>query len=475
MSAQTNAKASRWYDLRPWHTNAALIVIGLCMIRLSVQLNLEDGAFYMGNAGVAAGQVVLYLGALLVLRIKPSNVDRVTFPIILAVAIACRLVMIFYPFPFLSTDIFRYVWDGVVQHAHINPFRYVPGNPALTFLRAPNQDIYENINRRDYAHTIYPPVAQICFYLITFLSPTVEFMKAAMVLFEGLTLYGLVLLLRVFGLRKEQAIIYAWCPLLIWEIGSSGHVDSIAMAFLAFAFLFRTRERPVLTGLFLGLAFLTKFYPIVLFPALYRRGDWKMPATIAALTLATYTIYLSAGRLVFGFLGGYAKEEGMDSGARYFLLDLAQRVPGLHALPSAVFLVFAAGIFLALTVWSWRVAMPPDSRPGAFLPVALGFAVALMLLFSPHYPWYVAWLVPLLVLLPNLPVLTYTCGLFYLCYTELAVGYGPQQFKLNEILYSAIAIAALIEFGLRKWPRTRAWFNPSPAERLPRTIVPGSL
>jgi len=51
--------------------------------------------------------------------------------------------------PYLSSDISRYVWDGIVQHAHINPYRYVPGDPVLAFLRAPNQDIFDNINRRD--------------------------------------------------------------------------------------------------------------------------------------------------------------------------------------------------------------------------------------------------------------------------------------------------------------------------------------
>ena len=29
--------------------------------------------------------------------------------------------------PLLSSDIYRYVWDGKVQAAGINPYRYVPG------------------------------------------------------------------------------------------------------------------------------------------------------------------------------------------------------------------------------------------------------------------------------------------------------------------------------------------------------------
>ena len=49
-----------------------------------------------------------------------------------------------------------------------------------------------------------------------------------------------------------------------------------------------------------------KFYPLVLFPALYRRGDFKMPATVASVIAVAYAAYSSVGMLVFGFLGGYA-------------------------------------------------------------------------------------------------------------------------------------------------------------------------
>jgi alpha-1,6-mannosyltransferase len=108
-------------------------------------------------------------------------VNRATWGMVLGFAVALQMMTLFAD-PFQSSDIYRYVWDGVVQHAHVNPYRYVPGDAALAFLRAPdNQDIYDNINRRDYAVTIYPPVAQMIYWLVTWFSPTVQAMKAAMV------------------------------------------------------------------------------------------------------------------------------------------------------------------------------------------------------------------------------------------------------------------------------------------------------
>jgi len=70
------------------------------------------------------------------------------------VAVLLRAIALFAP-QALSTDIFRYVWDGRVQAAHINPYRFIPADPALAPLR--DDSIYPNINRADYAHTIYPP------------------------------------------------------------------------------------------------------------------------------------------------------------------------------------------------------------------------------------------------------------------------------------------------------------------------------
>jgi hypothetical protein len=216
----------------------------------------------------------------------------------------------------------------------------------LAFLREPNLEVFNNINRRDYAHTIYPPAAQFIFYLVTLTSPTLTSMKTFMMLFEGLTAWALIKLLLHLGYRREQVLLYAWCPMLVWEIGGSGHLDAAAMALITLALLFRFRNRPVCTGLFLGLAVITKMYPLVLFPALYRRGDWKMPATLAAVIAMGYACYLSAGWAVFGFLTGYADEEGLASASRDFITCLLLFFISSQVLFLAV-LRFGLGILVA--------------------------------------------------------------------------------------------------------------------------------
>ena len=80
--------------------------------------------------------------------------------LILGLAIVLRGFVLLFD-PLLSSDIYRYIWDGKVQAAGINPYRYFPAHHALAALR--DTTIFPHINRADYAVTIYPPVAEFFF------------------------------------------------------------------------------------------------------------------------------------------------------------------------------------------------------------------------------------------------------------------------------------------------------------------------
>lgn len=436
-----------------WLTNAALLLLGAGLVLFTRQFLSEADHFTIGFSGCSGWSVTLYLAATLIVLTQPVN--RATLWIIGCVAVAMQFITLPAD-PFLSSDMYRYVWDGVVQHAHINPYRYVPADPALAFLRQPNQDVYDNINRREYAHTIYPPVAQMVYFLVTFLSPTVTGMKAAMIGFECLTAAALIALLRRLGRRTTDILLFAWAPVLAWEIAGAGHVDAVVFAFVALALLFRHREHNVLTGLFLGLAVMTKFYPLVLFPALCRRGDWKMPATLISVCAVGYAIYASVGWGVFGFLNGYAQEEGINSGSRYFLLDYVHSFHSLASVPISAFYLFSIAVLGWISVWSWRYASKPAlaAEIPAFLHASSWLALAMMLLFSPHYAWYVVWLIPLYTLVPTLPLIVYVCAFFYGFTTALADP-GPKMFLLNQYMYSSVILALVTQRFAGRWLQPR--------------------
>ena len=425
-------------------TNIAFLILGCRLLGLSHHLALEFDDFTIGYSETTLCSLAVFLGSALIVTRQPVN--RWTLPIILVFAVLCRLVLL-TPDPHLSSDIYRYVWDGMMQHNGINPYRYVPGDPHLHALQ--ETDVFPNINRRYYARTLYPPVAQMFYYAATGISCTRVAMKLAMYAAEAVTVWTLVKMLPSLGLRREQVLLYAWSPLLIWEIGSSGHVDALVTAFIALALLFRLRNWPVLTGLALGAAVMTKFYPLLLFPALYRRRDWKMPAAMLAIIACGYLCYSSVGILVFGFAGGYVQEEGIATGSRYFLLDWAQHKIGHTTIPTLAYMLFCALCFVPLLLWCWRANQKPEA---AFLRPAAAMAFALMLLFSPHYPWYVIWLVPFIVLMPSLPMGVYVCAIFYGLTTQWSEP-GPKLYYLNHWIYGATAAAFLVRWVYDRYMR----------------------
>ena len=327
---------------------------------------------------------------------------------VLVFALLLRMAALATP-PYLSDDIYRYIWDGRVQAAGINPYRFVPESRELLALR--DGEIYPRINRRGYAPTIYPPLAEALFLAGTRISESVTWVKLVMIAFEALTVWILVRLLRSLQLPPERVLIYAWNPLAIWEFAGSGHIDAAAIAFMVLAVWARRCNRPGLTGLSLACATLTKLYPAVIFPALYRRWDWKMPAAFGAAVVLAYLPFVSVGRRVLGFLPAYVEEEGLISGERFYPWKLIHNVWAIPQFDGVAYLAILLLVLLAVAGW---LTFRKERHPGDFLTHSLVLAALTTVLFSPHYPWYFAWLLPLLVVVPDLSLLYLTLAAFVL-------------------------------------------------------------
>src|SRR5437879_1635508 len=234
--------------------NLLLIITGCAALVLyRISLRAHTGPDILWFLKIALVQCVLYVFvAWLVIKARAA---RSTLIIVIVLAVLFRLSLLFSP-PYLSDDIYRYIWDGRVQAAGINPYRYIPADPALKNLR--DQEIYPKINRRDSAQTIYPPVAEVIYFLTTRVSESVTWMKTTMVLFEELVIWAIVQLLASFGLPRQRILIYAWHPLTVWEFAGSGHLDAMIIGFLALALLARRRNAEIATGIALASATLVK-------------------------------------------------------------------------------------------------------------------------------------------------------------------------------------------------------------------------
>ena len=424
-----------------------LSVLGIAMLVLyRVGVHAKSVADITWFLKLVVIQIVIYLGAAwLSLRSKDS---RSLLVLGLIFAALFRLSIIFYP-PYLSDDIYRYVWDGRVQAAGINPYRYIPADEQLAGLR--DTKIYPNINRRDYAHTIYPPVAEGAFFLITRLSQSVTWMKIAMIVCDAVTVWALVQLLASFGLGRQRVLIYAWHPLTVWELAGSGHLDALALAFIALALLARRKHGETLIGFWLACATCVKVFPAVLFPAVYLRRSWKMPLAFVATILLTYLPYLSVGPVrVLGFLPGYASERGMVSGDQFYLLTVARRLLNAHV-PTWAYLIFAVALLSILSVWSIRDQLTGDI---GYLRNSLIIAAVFMLLIAPHFSWYFCWLTLFLCFIPSVPVFYLTLASFVLYFTWLDDSPGS-VFVFKTFMFAPFLILGLIMITFSRKPTSK--------------------
>jgi len=419
-----------------------LSILGLAMLvlfRVAVQAkNVPEIAWFLKLVLI---QLVIYFGvAWLSVRTKDS---RSILLLGLIFAVLFRVSILFSP-PYLSDDIYRYIWDGRVQAVGINPYRYVPADESLVKLR--DDKIYPNINRRDYARTMYPPIAEGAFLLITRFSESVTWMKAVMVGCEVISVWALIQLLASFGFAKQRVLIYAWHPLIVWEFAGSGHVDVLAIAFIALALLACRNRGHALTGFLLACATCVKLFPAVLFPVFYRRWSWKMPLVFVGTILVTYLPYLSVGPLgVIGFLPGYASERGMVSGEQFFLLNVARRLISANV-PVLAYLIFTICVLGTLFLWMIRDHQEDEK---AYLRNALIVASAFMVLLAPHFAWYFTWLTIFLCFIPSVPVFYLTAASFLLYLTWLN-DTPDRVFTLKALIFAPFLLMALFMIWWRK-------------------------
>jgi alpha-1,6-mannosyltransferase len=427
--------------------NLALLLLGAVSLLLYFK-GAHDQAqdriltFTAGALGLAGPY---FLASWVILRARPA---RSTFWLVLGFALVFRIVCL-HTDAYLSTDLYRYIWDGRVQAAHINPYRYIPADKHLAFLR--DAKIYPQINRADYAKTVYPPAAQIIFWAVTRISETVTCIRVTMVAFEALAVWGLVLLLATFGLPAQRTLLYAWHPLIVWEFAGGGHVDAVMIAGVVFALLWYRRGRPVATGLALAFATLAKLFPMILLPALYRRfrWGWRMPVVFAAALVLVYAPYVWTYHFqgALGFLPKYTEEEGLRSGDRFFLLTLlpARALTAIGLPPYDVFValgLLAVGLAAAWAFWG------PERDAFSYLRRSLCLATLFVVLLSSGVDWYATWLVPFLCFLPYpwLFWLTASSMVLYLNWIHL----GPHDLYLeNVFIYFPAALLGLLMLGHR--------------------------
>ncbi|MEM9930887.1 MAG: hypothetical protein AAF840_13785 [Bacteroidota bacterium] len=413
---------------------------------------------FVGYAGLLSQENILHLWKSPKTTPPPLSPNWGNYPftslqVIILIGVVLRLLLVF-AFPLLSDDIYRFIWDGHLIRAGINPFSELPAYyleagrsvPGLTPL------LYDQLNSPDY-YTIYPPVAQATFTLATVISPNSWYgaaivMKVILFAAEMGTLWLLWRLLPAFGLPRNFLLFYWLNPLIIIEITGNLHFEGAMVFCLLLALYFLQRagvlsrlqssqaiedsqpsamhpgnlspkegERKVLpsqgkelvkaAGAF-ALSVASKLLPLMFLPFLIVRlwrGRWGRPFWIFSVTFGVFTLLLFLPLLTSGFLTGFGSS--LDLYFRKFEFNASlyylARAYGYYEIGwnqiarfGPLLAKLAVVSILVYAAWEarrwWTTSPTNPKRPSnAPLPTAWMFAFTIYLFCATTvHPWYLS-------------------------------------------------------------------------------------
>lgn len=308
--------------------------------------------------------------------------------------------------PGLSDDIHRYVWEGGLVAEGVSPYAWAPSDPELETYQESWKGAYERINHPDVS-AAYPPLAQLAHAGVVTLAGGPEAAdgeRAVAVLraFFAACDLGVCLLLarwlREAGRDPRRLVAWAWCPLVIVEFAGSGHFDSLGILFAVAALTLlpaKTRLRELAGSALLAAGALVKWLPLAFLPFAARARPRRAAATLVFVALGFAPLFFWSGGAtgLFRGTGAYGLrwesfsflfrwiEPWMPAGAR----------DGSLSDPRLLARALVGAAFLLVIAFHLRRGTSP--RLACFRTVG-----AFLLLTPTLHPWYVCWVVPLLVL-----------------------------------------------------------------------------
>jgi alpha-1,6-mannosyltransferase len=384
-----------------------LMLLLLGCLQLIVYFNL----YHTGNLGKAITAFIenyallfaFYILTILFYRRYFSNGSSRPLRILLLLfPILFRILMIL-SVASLSTDIFRYMWDGMLLGNGVDPYRYVPSSQELD--RFKSVSYFEAYDHKS-EFTIYPPLGQFffatCYLLFGNSMLGLKSLVSIVDLLNGLLIVAILMKSGGDTFRAYfGALVYLWNPLVIVEFSNSGHVDALAIFFLLLSIYCLFALSIPSSATLLAMSFLTKWIPAVTIPIFWKyflneksSSFWKaVVSTALVTTIIVLPFYLSSG-LGFIMSMAYFTANWRFESTLSRLIVFVGNFSGSGELFMAKVISYA--IFIAIYV----AVLGKARLYRAIKTIDCSILIlALFYLITPAvYPWYATWLVALVSL-----------------------------------------------------------------------------
>ena len=329
---------------------------------------------------------------------------------ILLGALLLRLPLLPLP-PTLSDDVLRYLWDGKVAAAGLNPYALAPAAEKLTPLR---DEIWRRMPHKQ-VPTVYPPLSIAAFSIASRLPFPMLAWKLTVTAADLAACWLLLLLARGANLPVGRTVWYAWNPLVALEVAGMGHVDALGVAAVVGAalFLLPRLRRPGTAATLAAAGILAKLVPFAALPMWARqsgRPAWFLSAALGLTAVAALPVALATGGVPPGLVtyGVSWEFNGPLFEPLWRLLDAASAAPalargvdhlksltgihqGLNPVYPYLYPQFLAKLLLAAGMAAAVALSLRERDPVAGTGRLFG---RLLLCSATVYPWYLLWVLP---------------------------------------------------------------------------------
>ena len=182
-------------------------------------------------------------------------------PFLIGLCILFRLVFLFST-PNLSQDFYRFIWDGRMLLAGMNPYLHLPETfiKQLSFPVHQAIDLYHGMGTLNGSHyTNYPPINQACFLIAALFASKSVFgsiiiLRIIIILADiGILYYGKKLL-QILNLPVKNIFWYALNPFIIIEMTGNLHFEPVMLFFLICSLYQLHQEKWTLAAILLALS-----------------------------------------------------------------------------------------------------------------------------------------------------------------------------------------------------------------------------
>ena len=297
--------------------------------------------------------------------------------------------------PSLSTDFYRFLWDGHLVNSGINPFAHPP---QYYFFEGELSEIklslYKKLSYNIY-HSMYPPFTQVTGWMGAKLGGD-SIIGGAIVLrvlaitADILNILVIQKLLKIYKIPSNRVLLYTLNPFIILELTGNLHHEVYVVLFTLLAAYYLEKKRLISSGIAIGMAVLSKLIPLIFIPLFFKKLGFakaiKYSLVIGSIILIGFIPFVNQN-LITGFISSgslYFQKLEFNASIYFLVREIGFWVKGYNIIQTAgVWLGILTTVLILL--FSLLIRSEKISVVESFMWIWLIFVA-----FSTTvHPWYI--------------------------------------------------------------------------------------